>query len=519
MKRNRLAGAVLAGLTGVAGMVSVSHAVNLNPDGLGQVLLYPYYSARGGNDTLISVVNTTSAAKAVKVRFIEGLNSREVLDFNVYMSPFDVWTTAITVDESTGGGVLRITDTTCTVPYFVGNSSDGIGRQDFLTFQYTGDNFDAYPQTVERTASGYFEIIEMGSIPNDGDFPYFDAIKHGSNGKPDDCTVLEDSWRGSLGSDNWTANNQAGLEPPTGGLFGTAAIINVEEGTLFAYDATALDAFWEQGIVNHTDPGSLSPSLNNAATTSTVFDNGVVRQDNWAAGVQAVNATIMFDQLQNEYNVKPGTGTRSEWVITFPTKGFHTDFGLGNGNLLFGSDPIPPFTDLSFVAGPPTRLNTSCESMSLKFWDREEQTQSSGLIVSPPPPVTGFELCREVNVIRFSNDSSVPDASEIFKEPLRDDPFSGGTLSYSNFGLPSSFESGWLQFDFGTIPGSAGGGNRTQVSSDGTAYFGLPAIGFWAQRFSNGTLVDSAGNNVRSNYAGAFDHKGTRKINDGTVVD
>src|SRR6056297_3229872 len=106
MKRNTLTAAVFAGLTGVAGMVSVSHAVNLNPDGLGQVLLYPYYTVRGGNDTLISVVNTTSDVKAVKVRFIEALNSAEVLDFNLYLSPFDVWTAALTETDSGGGQMI-----------------------------------------------------------------------------------------------------------------------------------------------------------------------------------------------------------------------------------------------------------------------------------------------------------------------------------------------------------------------------------------------------------------------------
>jgi hypothetical protein len=45
-------------------------------------------------NTLMSVVNTTASTKAIKVRFREGRNSLEVLDFNVFLSPFDVWTAA-----------------------------------------------------------------------------------------------------------------------------------------------------------------------------------------------------------------------------------------------------------------------------------------------------------------------------------------------------------------------------------------------------------------------------------------
>ena len=57
-------------------------AVSLNPDGLGQALIYPYYTVRsveGGNalNTYVSVVNHTSDAKAVRVRGREGRAAKE----------------------------------------------------------------------------------------------------------------------------------------------------------------------------------------------------------------------------------------------------------------------------------------------------------------------------------------------------------------------------------------------------------------------------------------------------------
>jgi hypothetical protein len=78
--------AALAGVTAL-GVTSAAQAVNVNPDGLGQVLIYPYYTVRdkvagAPFSSLLTVVNSTASAKAVKVRFIEGKNSQEVLDFN-----------------------------------------------------------------------------------------------------------------------------------------------------------------------------------------------------------------------------------------------------------------------------------------------------------------------------------------------------------------------------------------------------------------------------------------------------
>ena len=105
MKKNNLTTAVVAGLAGVAGISSIASAVNLNSDGLGQVLVYPYYTVNNDLNTLISVVNTTNEVKAVKVRFLEGKNSRECLDFNLYLSPYDVWTAALVAQTATSAYV------------------------------------------------------------------------------------------------------------------------------------------------------------------------------------------------------------------------------------------------------------------------------------------------------------------------------------------------------------------------------------------------------------------------------
>ncbi|MEP7068728.1 MAG: hypothetical protein ABI789_05780, partial [Usitatibacter sp.] len=82
-KRKALTAAVL-GTLGVAGS---AQAIYQDPNNLGQALIYPYYTVNSaaGNafNTFVSVTNTTTVVKVVKVRFREGKNSAEVLDFNL----------------------------------------------------------------------------------------------------------------------------------------------------------------------------------------------------------------------------------------------------------------------------------------------------------------------------------------------------------------------------------------------------------------------------------------------------
>src|SRR2546423_639693 len=102
-------------LTGSLALSGIAQAVNVNADGRGQVLIYPYYTTRAdslGNAyaTLISVVNPSPTPRAVKVRFLEGRNARPVLDFSLYLSPFDVWTAAILPDLEAGGAKIGTLD-------------------------------------------------------------------------------------------------------------------------------------------------------------------------------------------------------------------------------------------------------------------------------------------------------------------------------------------------------------------------------------------------------------------------
>ena len=544
MKRNTLTTAVLAGLTGIAGMASVANAVNVNPDGLGQVLLFPYYTARGGNNTLISIVNTTERGKAVKIRFIEAINSREVLDFNIYMSPFDVWTTAI-LPTPEGGAKMLTTDTTCTVPYIFGDRN---GEQEFLTFEFSGAlaNRDGGPTGVERTASGYIEVIEMGTMVEDTGFRvgaggFLDrtdpriipwASKH-VNGVPRNCDLLVDYWTVGFGLP-WTTGNLGGANfgfdeaGASGGLFGSGSIVNVRQGTMVSYNATAVDGFWNRGTTRHTQPDSLLPNLSDGNNReSFVFNNGALERDVWVASLFALNATLTLDRLFNEYVTSDELEARTEWVLTFPTKRFHTDERLAG---VTANNPIPPFTRTMhkiITAQGWVSTNLACEDMEFRFWDREEREPAPGVdrpIVSPPPPETArqqLQLCREANVVRFASNGAVPDASEIMAEPrtwagaagvVGPAASVGDRLGYTNLGLP--YDAGWLRFDLGAVPDDspvcAVGGvcdRLTAAPSDrGRLARGLPVIGFQATTIQNGQLASG----VLSNYGASFNHRGSR---------
>jgi len=473
MKRKLINMAVLStlGLAGTAGAVTTSS--------LGQDLLYAYYSVRSGNDTLITVVNTQNTAKAVKVRFLEAKNSKEVLDFNLYLSKFDVWTGVITT-TATGAKIVS-TDKSCTVPALPA------GGVEFRNFQFSGSNADGEDTSLNRTREGYVEIIEMG-VPNhtqigtdaNGDPIYFDTAVTHKSGVPADCAAVVKDWADL----SFTAGS---MNPPSGGMMGTGTLINVANGTDFSFDPVALADF--RTSANHTEPGSLLPSLEQAVPAqSAVFYNNSAVISHWGVtGLAAdpVSAVIMRSNVLNEFTVEPALAAGTDWVVNFPTKRFYVSSDIPTSGT--DADSLESLFDRPFTQD--FKLNGACEEVSLSIYDREERTTTTDLDFSPKPPSGKNALCWEVNVLTFNN-TNVLDSAIALNVPN------------------SGFNSGWLNLGFAaSVTRPEGTFSRTMVSDEGDAYTGLPVIGFGVQEYVNGNL-----GGVLSNYGGSFVHKYNRNI-------
>ncbi len=468
MKKNKLTVAVVAGIAGVAGIANAQQYIN--PEGTGQVLIYPYYSVNNDLNTLYSIVNTTADTKAVKVRFLEGENTLEVLDFNVYLSAFDVWTGALIPTVSTQAGHLgepsvnHLTSDTSCAPFL------NKAGQEFLPFTIDADGpaVLAGNTSLRRATDGHFEVLEMATFVGNT-VPFAD---HGNVGVPANCAAIQADW-----ADNGIYDTLADEAPVTGGIFGSASIVNVAEGLAMTYDAIAIDEFWISGAGNHSEPGSLFPTLDEGDTDSTVFLDGVAETSSYNSGAEAVSGLFTRQNIYNEYALDTFVNGKSEWVVTFPTKNFHV-------NVPTNADVIPPFT---------TRWDglNSCHEFGLDVYDREEQLEvlTVGGVSPRPPAGANPSLCKEVNVVEFR----LPGAAPVAVSSIM------GSDNLVNVSTPPNAvtENGWANMSFT---------NTAYVTAPaaGNAYAGLPVAGFAANQFTNA----GAGAGLLAQYAGLFVHKG-----------
>jgi len=487
MKRNSLTTAVVAGIAGVAGFAGLANAVDLNPDGLGQVLIYPYYTVNKSQDSLFSVVNTTGIGKAVKVRFLEGYNSREVLDFNLFLSPHDVWVARVSQTADDGGAAVFTDDKSCTSPTipaggvpFVTAGFDGTGQDPDSGIPIPADDG---PTDITRTREGYLELITMGDIPAGS--PLAADITHSSSSTPNGGTPPDCS-QSTLDADAPVSV----VAPTSGGLFGAGTIVNVGEGTFFGYNADAIDGFTEIALYHGTE--SLQPSLQDANNPSQVtapgtiaraflFINGQLVTADYGFGVDAVSAVLMTDTLYNEYFVSADFGANTDWIVTFPTKRFYVD------DTLYSRAPALPFAEAFHAPGE------SNVTVGITLYDREEghTTRQGGF--SPPVGTQPSSLPYEVNVISFLTDTSAGAPSGVFGSLLRP--------NINPYGVD-----GWVQLDL--------------FSGDGTHYLpggvspvlgavtlnGLPATGYYGYNIIN---VNAQPGSL-ANYGGLFRHRANR---------
>lgn len=376
-------GTNVAAEPGVVGAVAASATVlEVNPNNTGHMLVVPYYTVQNGNMSVIHLSNTDRAnGKAVKIRFRGAANSDDVKDFQIFLSPGDVWTGAV-LQGSDGAASLFSTDKTCTVPAIPSTGTP------FATARL---NTTA---NVNGTREGYVEIFNMADIPSvklysattpasgvvagaagTANSILYTATKHVAGVAP--CSVAGSASRATLDEialTSYTTGPHAasvGFAGATTGLAADWYILNLAQTTAFSGSATAIEgrvgAGGAAGAANfvhfpQTDAGSAAffGTANKGADTYTadpllrvnVHDQAKAAvvgpvvtplfidlpdmstpylpgsAPAGAAGdanlpkVQAVTLTAALSRtsVSNQYALDAGISAQTDWVFSMPTR-------------------------------------------------------------------------------------------------------------------------------------------------------------------------------------------------------
>lgn len=510
----------IAAVLAAAAATSPAYAVNHSDTGLGDFALSPYYTVRAGYDTNISVVNTSDVYVAsFKIRFREGSNSRDARDFNVYLSPNDVWTATVTMGADGETPILRTADQSCTAPWvgtnpeisFVPDGTTADGRQiryiNFTNIGYAGGSVlppDGGPTTIERAQEGYFEVIEMGvAVARDanGDLvstladyamhptPNCQAIAAVQLGV-EDITVTGSDLDCQLDTNNPVGGTATGTDAfnseycePLNILKVAANLTNIPDGVATGMPISMLSNFANPNNVEvptapapadiSRDPGSDEPNATFAIPAQSIqIANGIPIQGIFdAQTADAVSTLYSATSVTNEYAVGGAANAQNAWVVTFPTKWAYVDPEFSND--------ATPFENL-YSNG------VSCVTTQYDYYDREENgpaTPIDDLLPSPPPVVEipPNSICDEAQVLNFGTESLLGSQHNYFV--TRED----------------GFDNGWMRL---TFPQSG-----AIVSNNAVTFAGLPTIGFSYKTLDNG-VVD----NASRTYGIAADHAYQRDI-------
>lgn len=391
MKKNVLALSIATmigglGFTGAAFAAAGDVAVNANGDG--HILMVPYYTVQDGNVTAFNIVNTdTKNGKAVKVRFRGASNSDDVLDFQVFLSPGDVWTAAVTADAN-GLAQLVTADNSCTVPKIELNTPVPFIKDRLTKAGWTDADKNA------QTREGYIEILNMadidptkqynattGQVKSNGTnivadgsaaSALYTATKHVNGVAPCSAATLAlldniNPARNSLvvgsAATVAAAENAAalqGLVPPTGGLTGNWFIMNAEKSTTFSAAATAIKEDAASTVLNVYSPQRNIPAVLLTADPlmrAKLIDAQAYDVPDLSTPINTTHATpelratkvsdaISQTVIANQFLADSKINAATDWVISMPTRRYtvaaNYDAAVGS---VYGL-PNVGFTDL-----------------------------------------------------------------------------------------------------------------------------------------------------------------------------
>ena len=408
----------------------------------GDLALVPYYTVRDDWVTGLHIVNTSERTQVVKVRFRRATDAMDALDFNLVLSPKDVY--AGFLSRAANGAIAWTSpDATCTAPA-------------------AQDKRLEMPAIYRAGAeTGYVEIIAMGR-PFDERQPIALAAKHArstsastATSTPLDCDAVRSNFFAD-GKGTGTTTSKKGVQDDTttwqaaspaaaikaGGrniYFDSGNVLKVSyfirdnaTGIEFGDNAVHLRDFLANPAISNQQYGVFSGDLNG-------FDfpdlNGGVPLRSDPADADAIERG-RFDKLRagdalgveailNEWSANPANGVEMDWVVTLPGQYVMLNLPRYFRSLAADKAWVPTVSNgaalPSTAGGCPRDANTgaapACDfrdqpvQLSFTAYNREGSSGAGGvspeLVVSPAPPGTTVRtfLPKVANVITFGGNS------------------------------------------------------------------------------------------------------------------
>lgn len=438
---------------------AVADDLNFTNTGIGHSLLVPYYTAQTQHATLINIVNSdTLNGKAVKVRFRGASNSDDVYDFQLFLSPGDVWAANISQDTATGLAKLTTIDKSCTKPANVNGT--------FVTARLKSSWTAAVK--AQNTREGYVEIFNMADVPPGT--ALFTAIKHVSGVPP--CSGS--AWTYLDTDRSYGGYIENGLANPTAGLFGNWTIINVNNASAWGAAIPALLAsapvqstppsrtpstgrivYFPQTPVAEASPALftadplMAPASGTAVLAAMLYDLPDMSTPYLTFAVtptpheqaMQLSASIAATTVANEYLTDPSINATTDWVFSMPTRRYSVAMDYASGTRVFNNSAPTYFTpDSTTVVGD----QICVKNVTTKVWDREENSPlaPSDVVISPNTPTASVVFCGETSILTVNN----PGATQ--------SGVLNGTVAVKDI-QTSTYKDGWIRL---YTPGATGVG-------------------------------------------------------------
>lgn len=436
-------------LASSAGPVSPTQ-VYVNPGGLGDALIYGYYNVRGPWETIFTVTNTDMKNGArVRLRFREAATltqvgvspaipgcdngSQEVLDFDICLSPGDMWTGQITSDSS-GAARLSSTDTDTfiqAVPADQNNPNPAVifptAFPSGVEFKFGSFNLGI---TADQTREGYFEIIGERQLAK----VQCDPTCQSQTLPCCTCGDLVDTDRSDV--DNV--------------LMGHSYIVNLSSSATFSYAATALADF------THSD-----------ITQDITFNRPNLRDDSETGDIGPVNYALTKSSVMSIYDLESSLNGKTQLIVNFPTK-WATHVDTFN-------------TTTSHCDKTPVADIFDDPRVKVTIFDDAEHSPQSTCQFSPCPAGTDVTLPNEVNVIDIN--ASGIFTSDVLTAISTNFDFGWITVDFVNTNTTPDSPLHLTACDASDFPLSCTT-DGTGSAPDASVSHGLPAIGYAVMDFA-----------------------------------